>query len=201
MAKLRLTKNELKRQKDLLKRFEHFLPALQLKKQQLQIEIIKIELLIEELDRKIEEFRKDISRWVDVFAEEVGFENLLSVDKVLTKEGNIAGVDIPVFGEVEFKEKIYDFMRFPIWVDYGIEAAKEMITFRIRREILQRQLELIREELRIVTQRVNLFEKVKIPETRENIRKINIWLGDLQTAEVVTGKIAKAKIERTAALV
>ncbi|HDN58588.1 MAG TPA: V-type ATP synthase subunit D, partial [Candidatus Marinimicrobia bacterium] len=57
-------------------------------------------------------------------------------------------------------------------------------------------IRILREELRVTVQRINLFEKVKIPETRENIRKIQIFLGDLQTAEVVRGKIAKAKLEK-----
>jgi V/A-type H+-transporting ATPase subunit D len=60
---------------------------------------------------------------------------------------------------------------------------------------LKRQDALVREELRITTQRVNLFEKVMIPQARENIKKIQICLGDMQTAAVVTGKIAKEKIQ------
>ena len=39
MAKIKLTKNELKIQRDALKRFERYLPTLQLKKQQLQMEV------------------------------------------------------------------------------------------------------------------------------------------------------------------
>jgi V/A-type H+/Na+-transporting ATPase subunit D len=61
--------------------------------------------------------------------------------------------------------------------------------------VMQKKQALLAEELSITTQRVNLFEKIKIPESRENIRKINIVLGDMQTAAVVTGKIAKHKIE------
>lgn len=199
MAKIKLTKNELKRQKDTLKRFQHFLPALQLKKQQLQIEIFKIHTLVDEIERETDSFKSRISKWIDVAAEKAGLESLISVEKISVKTGNIAGIDIPIFEKIDFKEEPYDFFIFPIWVDYGIEAAKEMMALRIKRDILQRQLELIKEELRIVNQRVNLFEKVKIPEAKENIRKISIWLGDLRTAEVVTGKIAKAKIERSLA--
>ena len=39
MAKIKLTKNELKFQRDALKRFQRYLPTLQLKKQQLQMEV------------------------------------------------------------------------------------------------------------------------------------------------------------------
>ncbi|MGB3056532.1 MAG: V-type ATP synthase subunit D, partial [Candidatus Omnitrophota bacterium] len=84
----------------------------------------------------------------------------------------------------------------PLWVDYGIEVLKKMMVFNAKIRIFKKQDELIREELRITTQRVNLFEKVKIPEARENIRRIQVYLGDMQTAAVVTGKIAKDKIEK-----
>ena len=52
--------------------------------------------------------------------------------------------------------------------------------------------------MRSTAQRVNLFEKVKIPEARENIRVIGIYLGDQQTSAVVRGKIAKKKLQEAA---
>ncbi len=60
---------------------------------------------------------------------------------------------------------------------------------------LRRQVELLEQELRSTAQRVNLFEKVKIPEAKENIRVIGIYLGDQQTSAVVRGKIAKKKLQ------
>jgi len=195
MSKLKLTKNELKRQKDTLKRFRRYLPTLQLKKQQLQVEIAKIYHQIEELDAAITSFFEKISAWIAVFAEDVSLRDLITLKEVFTAEGNIAGVDIPVFERIEFSRKEYDLLTTPLWVDFGIDAVAEMITMKERRRILNKQLALIKEELRITTQRVNLFEKVKIPQARENIRKIQIWLGDLQTAAVVVGKIAKVKIQ------
>ena len=56
------------------------------------------------------------------------------------------------------------------------------------------QVELLGMELKTTTQRVNLFEKVKIPEAKENIRLIGIYLGDQQTSSVVRGKIAQKKL-------
>ena len=50
-------------------------------------------------------------------------------------------------------------------------------------------------ELTRTLQRVNLFEKVMIPTTIENIRRIRIALGDQMTAGVARAKIAKAKLE------
>ncbi len=194
MAKLRLTKNELKKQKDSLKRFEQYLPTLLLKKQQLQSEILKLQQSKQEIKKEKAYFKAKVYEWVDVFNEKIGIEELISVDSILTETGNIAGIDIPVFKAVEFREKEYDMRTKPIWTEFGIKALKKMIGYNARLEILEVQNRLVQEELRITTQRVNLFEKVMIPDTKENIRRIQIYLGDLQTAAVVTGKIAKDKI-------
>jgi V/A-type H+-transporting ATPase subunit D len=196
MAKIKLTKNELKKQKDNLKRFTRYLPTLELKKKQLLLEIRTIQRKIEDLNRDFDRAEKEISRWVDVFAEDVDLGEFFRLKEVKTDEGNIAGIDIPLFDGVIFADEEYDLLQTPFWVDMGIEVTKEQITRRIEIQILQKQDEIVREELRITIQRIKLFEEVKIPDARENIRVIQIFLGDQQTAEVVRGKIAKAKIEK-----
>ncbi len=199
MAKIKYTKNELKRQKDALRRFLRYLPTLMLKKQQLQLEIRKVEAQLASLKRSKEAKLEDMRRWIAVFGEEVGFAGLLTVKSVATESGNIAGVDIPVFLNIELEERPYDLFLLPLWVDSAIERVKELATLDAEIHILERQSKLLGEELRITSQRVNLFEKVKIPETRENIRVIQIYLGDEQTAAVVRGKIAKNKLVRESA--
>jgi len=196
VAKIKFTKNELKRQKDALKRFLRYLPTLMLKKQQLQMEIRKIEAQAAEFRRNRELRFQDILSWIAVFGEEVGFSELLTVTSLDTETGNIAGVDIPVFQDIRFEIAPYDLFKLPLWVDKAIDKVKELASLEARINILAKQAELLGEELRITSQRVNLFEKVKIPETRENIRMIQIYLGDEQTAAVVRGKIAKKKLVR-----
>ncbi len=120
----------------------------------------------------------------------------LRLKKINIEEGNVAGIHLPLFTGVEFEQKAYDLMLTPLWVDKAIEAIKETITLKAKLLIYHKQIEILKEELRIATQRVNLFEKIKIPESQENIRVIQIYLGELQTAGVVRGKIAKAKLER-----
>ena len=196
MGKVRLTKNELKRQKEDLIRFYKYLPMLQLKKQQLQAEIGRISRRIEDLSEDIEELRKKTDEWIDVFAEDVEMNRYFSAGRIVLKGGNVAGIDIPVYQDVEFVENPYDLYIMPLWVDKGVEVLKEAVRLRSQIEVLIKQKNILQEELRIVTQRVNLFEKVKIPEAKENIRLIRIFLGDLFTVEVVRGKIAKAKLQR-----
>ena len=201
MPKINLTKNELKNQRDSLKRFNRYLPLLQLKKQQLQVEIGKIDNLIEKFNRQIRLFKDGVYLWVDVFAENINLSSLIKIKKVNIDIGNIAGMDIPLFVGVDFQKLDYDYLVIPFWVDKAIGALGEIMTQKAKLLILIKQKAILQEELRITTQRVNLFEKVKIPQAQENIRVIQIHLGDLQCAGVIRGKIAKAKIEQTRELV
>ncbi len=202
MAKIKLTKNEQKRQRDQLKQFERYLPTLQLKKQQLQIVIWQIEGEVEELREKQQALVRNLQSWVALYHENKFFpaaerlDTLVVVDKVVRGEGNIAGVTIPVFEELIFQDIEWDLKVYPLWVDRGVESLREVARFDAMIATLERQIDLLGRELRTTTQRVNLFEKVKIPETKENLRRIAIYLGDQQTAAVVTGKIAKKKLQR-----
>jgi len=198
MAKLRLTKNELKKQKEALKRFIRYLPTLELKKQQLVVEIKKIDEMVKELELKIEGIEKDVDTWVGLFAEEVSLESLLKIKNINTEVTNIAGIDIPLFNSVEFDEKAYDYMTTPLWVDKALSIMKELISLRVQIQIYLIQQEILKEELRVTVQRINLFDKVMIPQAKNHIRIIQIYLGDLQTAEVVRGKIAKTKLAKKA---
>ena len=75
----------------------------------------------------------------------------------------------------------------------AVEAGARLIGFAARIDVLREQITRIEAELRTTSQRVNLFEKVKIPECRETIRLIGIALGDEQTSAVARGKIAKSR--------
>lgn len=196
MAKVKLTKNEFKKQKDALKRYTRYLPTLELKKQQLLTEIRRIQDEILKLKKQYEDLKNQLRAWVDVFGEDVDITTLFSLKEIETETGNIAGSDIPLFKGISFEDEDYDLMEYPFWVDEGIETAKVFIALNAEIEILEKQQEIIQEELRITIQRINLFDKILIPETKENIRKIRIFLGDQQTASVVRGKIAKSKLEK-----
>ncbi len=196
MGKIKLTKNELKKQKEALKRYQRYLPMLQLKKQQLQLEIIKVHQAIQNTSRETVNLRNHVVKWVDVFSENITLDKFCSLARIKTETGNAAGVDLAIFLGVEFTEKGYDLLLTPLWVDKALEVRKEMIILKAKLLIYHQQADALKKELRIATQRVNLFEKVKIPQAQETIRVIQIYIGELQTAEVVRGKIAKTKIER-----
>ena len=200
MAKIKLTKNELKNQKDALKMFTRYLPTLQLKKQQLQSEIRKVQEREESVRKKRDALHTEFESWIEVFGEKLSvWDNILTVDEIKTSIGNIAGVEIPFFDGAEFQIHPYNFFTVPLWVDKAVEKMKQVLLLDLEFEILEEQIKRLSHELRVTTQRVNLFEKVKIPETKIGIKKITIYLGDQQTAAVVRGKISKKKIVKVSA--
>ena len=197
MAKFKLTKTELKAQTDALKRFQRFLPMLQLKKQQLQGEIAGIVAKAEATKAKEREVRAGLDRWVGLLAtDESMVASLVKVKSVNTSSANIAGVTIPTFESIETEVKAVDAWSTPAWVDSAVETTTQVLSLQCERAIYEEQRLLVSEELQKTSQRVNLFEKVKIPECKETIRVIKIALGDEQTAGVTRGKIAKGRAPR-----
>jgi V/A-type H+-transporting ATPase subunit D len=197
MAKIRLTKNELKKQKDSLKMFQRYLPTLMLKKQQLQAEIRITELRVKELMDEKNRIDEIVKSWIGVFGEKGVFTpDILVIESIRTKQGNIAGVAIPIFEGADFTLASYDLYTKPLWLDMAAEKMKQVLLLDLEAKIVEEQRQRLDHELRVTTQRVNLFEKIKIPETKENIKKIQVYLGDQQTAAVVRGKIAKRGMEK-----
>ena len=194
MAKVKLTKTELKAQTDALKRFQRFLPMLQLKKQQLQGEIAGIVAKAEAVAASERALRSDLDRWVGLFAtDETLLPGLVRVRNVRTGTANIAGVAIPTFESIDTEVREVDLWETPAWVDSAVETTTRVLSLQCERAVYEEQRRRVSEELQLTSQRVNLFEKVKIPQCKEAIRVIKIALGDEQTAAVTRGKIAKGR--------
>ena len=195
MAKIKLTKNELKVQKDALKMYRRYLPTLTLKKQQLQSEIRTIEAKAKSVRKEREDLEFRFREWIAVFSEMDAFpKGIITVSNIRKGKGNIAGVDIPTFEGADFSREDYDFYETPLWVDIAANHMEKAMSLDLEAEVLDEQVRLLEIELLATSQRVNLFEKVKIPETEENIKKISIYMADQQVSAVVRSKISKRKI-------
>ena len=195
MAKIKLTKNELKVQKDALKMYRRYLPTLTLKKQQLQSEIRTIEDKAKAVRKEREDLEFGFREWIAVFSEMDAFpKGIITVSNIRKGKGNIAGVDIPTFEGADFKRGDYDLYETPLWVDIAANHMEKAMSLDLEAEVLDEQVRLLEIELLSTSQRVNLFEKVKIPETEENIKKISIYMADQQVSAVVRSKISKRKI-------
>ena len=195
MANVKLTKNELKAQKDVLKMYRRYLPTLTLKKQQLQAEIFSIRSKAAAVRKAREALEQGFEDWIAVFSEQSAFpDNVITVRNIRKGEGNIAGIIVPTYEGADFSRQDYDLYETPLWVDMAADHMEKALSLDLEAQVLDEQVRLLEAELRTTTQRVNLFEKVKIPETEENIRKISIYLADQQVNAVVRSKIAKRKL-------
>ncbi|AEE16615.1 V-type ATP synthase subunit D [Treponema brennaborense] len=202
MATIKLTKNELKTQKDALKMYRRYLPTLTLKKQQLQTEIRTIDARVQEVRARRKALEAEFAQWIAVFGESDAFTpDMVTVRNIRKGTGNIAGVTIPIYEGADFSRGDYDLYATPLWIDLAADRMEQALSLDLEAEVLEEQVRLLLIELRTTTQRVNLFEKVKIPETKTNIKKISVYLGDQQVAAVVRGKISKKNLETAASKV
>ena len=199
MQKVRLTKTTLKQKRDDLRRYERYLPTLRIKKQQLQREIERAQAELRRVREESDSLLAGMDEWVELLAEEVGLEGLLELERVEVSWDNVAGVDVPVFVKAHTRITHYDLFSTPLWVDQALAALQKIVELSSQQEVLKEQKRRLQRELRVTAQRVNLFERIKIPETQGNIRRISVHLGDQQTAAFGWALLAKRKAAVAAA--
>jgi V/A-type H+-transporting ATPase subunit D len=194
MARLALSKSSLSVQNRRLKTFVRYLPSLDLKRRQLIAERSKAARAIKATEAEIAGLRQKVEEGLPMGSnEEVNIENLVHISRVDLGEENVMGVRLPLVREVELKRADYALLAKPEWVDNFAWRMEEMLQLRVRIQVERRSLALLDEAVRTITQRVNLFDKVLIPQARDNIRRIQIFLADGERAAVVRAKIAKGK--------
>ena len=193
MSRVRASKHELRRVRDDLARYQRYLPTLRLKQQQLQVELRRIDQELTLLKERELAVRHEVEAWVALFAEAPGLEPYLRVRELRYGETSVAGVAMPTLVALSWSRNALPLATTPAWFDEALVVLEALLALRIERRVVAEQRALLAAELRVTSQRVNLFEKVKIPEALESLRAIRIALGDLQAAEVVRAKIAKRK--------
>jgi V/A-type H+-transporting ATPase subunit D len=193
MAKLKKTKNELKAQREALQRYERFLPTLELKKQQLQREVRRAEAELRRGRSRRDELLAGLRPWAGLLPGLPDLADYVRVEGLEVETVNVAGVNVPVLAGVRYVPPEIDYFATPAWLDEAVAVLGELTRLGAEMQVLERQRDLLGEELRLTSQRVNLFEKVMIPRALDNIRIIRIALGDAQTAAVARAKLAKSK--------
>ncbi|QDV41998.1 V-type ATP synthase subunit D [Stieleria neptunia] len=194
---LALNKTTLKRQRDQAKLYRRFLPSLELKRQQLQAawrqskqELAEIEAEVHRVGEELQSLYPLIGGSTIDIAEMAQWVRVAEVD---IKTENVVGTSIPKFGQLRLEVDSYSRLAIPFWVDSLVAALKQMVGLRVRMKVAEKRTEALGAALRRVTQRVNLFDKVLIPQAEENIRRIVIFLSDQERAAVVRSKIAKSR--------
>lgn len=201
MEKIALNKSSLKSERDRLKTFERFLPSLDLKRQQLMVESKKAQAELKATLEKIEETLRGIDGLLGLLGgTTMEMPDYVRLERYSTDEENVVGVRLPVLDEIEFRVAEYSTLAKPFWVDTLVDYLQEVAKLRVEERIGEERVELLDEAVRKITQRVNLFEKVLIPNAKENIHRIQIFLNDAERAGVVRSKLVKAKRQRSASM-
>ncbi|GJQ60786.1 MAG: V-type ATP synthase subunit D [Candidatus Scalindua sp. AMX11] len=193
MAKLALNKSQLKRENDQLKLFVKVLPSLELKMMQLTSVLRKAQTQLKKDIIEVEQLRDTIAEQLPMLAyRQIILEGLVKVRNIQVDEENVVGVRLPCLGKIDFDVLEYSMLAKPHWVDLFVDYIKEMITKRLVMKISEERVAKLSISVRRITQRVNLFEKILIPNARNNIQRIRIFLGDAERSAIVRSKLAKA---------
>jgi V/A-type H+-transporting ATPase subunit D len=199
---LALNKSSLQQQRDKLRLFERFLPSLELKRQQLTAEYKKAVQALAEAEQGADKASRSLAALLPILGSTpMKLSGLVRVCRLDLTEEELLGLRLPTLRAVEFEESAYSALSTPFWLDELVVCIKEVVTYRLRLQVYRERVRRMQVAVRRVSQRVNLFEKVLIPNARRDIARINIFLSDVERAAVVTSKIAKAKRARERALV
>ena len=196
MAEIKLTKNELRAQQNKLNQLQRYLPTLQLKKAMLQSEVNEVRVKINQLEQDYQNAKSKAEACSALLADNIGIDTatLAVVEKVHRHWENIAGVEVPHFEKADFKEVHYSLFETPVWLDGAILILRESVERKLAIQVAEEMKAALERELREVSIRVNLFEKILIPRCQMNIKKIKVFLGDMELAAVSQAKVAKGKI-------
>ncbi len=197
MAKLALNKATLNREGRKLKAFRQFVPALDLKRKQLLSERQASRQQLQLLQQQLEEISIAVADLLPMLTgSKIKPEQLLKVKQVELRYVNLVGLELPGLATLVITPQQYSKLSTPHWLDPLLQLQQQALEAEIKIRICRQRLELLEAGLQKTTQRLNLFDKVMIPQAQANMRKIQIALSDAERAGVVRAKIAKNKRKR-----
>ena len=192
--KILMNKNTLAALKVELKEYEEALPIFEMKENQLTALVRVLEEDIERLNQSIEATNRSIQPWVSVLSEqEINIADFVEVETVNTEVKEVVGVTVEIFESITFKEIDIDLLTTPLWIDAAEEVIKDQITTQTTITYKRKEIALLEEELAEARRMKNALKEVFIPENIDNIRKIEIYLGDVERLAIGCAKLVKKK--------
>ncbi|MGF1556761.1 V-type ATP synthase subunit D [Paucihalobacter sp.] len=172
------------------------LPILKNKETALRLEVVKLMNELEKISQQREKLKARLDNYEAFWA---AFPEVLVMDNIETFKKKVIGVNVPEIKSIKFRIVDVSWWRMPAWVPGGIALLKEVITLNIKADILQQQIDILDLARKKTTQKVNLYEKVQIPEYEDAILKIKRFLEDKENISKAAQKIVKKRKESKAA--
>ncbi len=192
--KVAYNKSSLNAQAQQLKLYKKVLPSLDLKRRQLTLELSKARKALDQCHRDLEVYMRETVEDIPMLAAPgVDLENLVKIDDITMGEENMVGVHMPVLESVKTHIRDYSTLATPAWVDALAKRLEKACELYAQSKVAEKRITVLKHAVRKATQRVNLFEKVLIPDCQITIKQIKIFLGDAERAAVVRSKLAKVR--------
>lgn len=171
------------------------LPTLKSKEAALRLEIKKIKdkaLAYEaQLNQRLDDVKNLARLWVEFE------EGLVKLKTASYQTRTIAGVKIPVLDTLAFELAEISQYHKPDWFLDGIHILEDLTRLRLLHQVAARATEILEYARKKTTQKVNLYEKVQIPEYQEAIRKIKRFLEDEENLGKASQKILKKRLQKS----
>lgn len=192
MARLMLSKATLSKERKQLAAFQQFLPALDLKRQQIRQACKSFQRELSALEFELLEVEKHVGEQLPMMAAcQLSLNNLIQLSSITVGQRNHSGCVIPTLDHIEFQQAQLPALAQPHWLPVLQDKLTAAATLHAKLMVKRRQVDLMASALVKITQRVNLFENVLIPTARQNIKRIQVYLGDREREAVVASKLAK----------
>ena len=169
---------------------EKALPTLKSKEAALRLEVRKItgeiDLLKEEYQMIVKENQNYNGFWTE-------FPQIVKIRNIISEQKNIAGVRVAILKNIDFALEQISLFNMPSWIRLAINMFERLMTIQIRIEMTEARLNALAYARKKTTQKVNLYEKVQIPEYRMAIIKIKRYMEDEDNLSKSSQKIVEER--------
>lgn len=169
---------------------EKALPTLKSKEAALRLEVRKITAEIDLLKEEYEKIVKENQNYNGFWTE---FPQIVKIRNIISEQKNIAGVRVAILKNIDFALEQISLFNMPSWIRLAVSMFERLMTIQIRIEMTEARLNALAYARKKTTQKVNLYEKVQIPEYRMAIIKIKRYMEDEDNLSKSSQKIVKER--------
>ena len=120
-------------------------------------------------------------------------KNIKKIRNVNSEQKNIAGVKVSILTGIDFDIENVSMFNMPSWIRLAINMFELLMTLQIKIEMTENRLNALAYARKKTTQKVNLYEKVQIPEYKTAIIKIKRYMEDEENLSKSSQKIVKER--------
>lgn len=175
-----------------LKVRENALPTLVSKETALRLEVKRARAAVVELEAEYQKRLDSLAPFEQLWGElPLG---LVELSESSIEMGKVAGVKVPLLKKLELATVDFGPLGNPSWFGAGVEILRSLAELKAKTLLAQKKVAILEHARKKTTQKVNLYEKVQIPEYKEGILKIKRFMEDEENLAKSAQKILKSRL-------